>query len=95
MANKVVWIKQAENEFAALSQGQRKAIVKEIDQLYSDLKPAGSDELKGYAPLRRLKAGMIRAIYDPSTGPEKARILRIGHRKQGVYDKLEELFSLK
>ena len=39
MANKVVWIKQAENEFAALSQGQRKAISDEIDKLYSDLSP--------------------------------------------------------
>jgi mRNA-degrading endonuclease RelE of RelBE toxin-antitoxin system len=91
--HKIVWIKKAEKEFAALSQGQRKAISDEIDKLVAGPEPPGSDELEGYSPLRRLKAGMIRAIYDPQAGPKKIRILRIGHRKRGVYHDLQALFD--
>jgi mRNA-degrading endonuclease RelE of RelBE toxin-antitoxin system len=87
---KVIFDERAEKEFAALSQGQRKAIFDKLKLLETDPAPPGSVELKKYAPLRRIKAGDARAIYDEPDGNDRIFVLRIG-TDQSIYQNIEAL----
>jgi mRNA-degrading endonuclease RelE of RelBE toxin-antitoxin system len=72
---KVIFRRSAEKEFDALTQGQRKALFEKLKLLESDSAPPDTVELKGYAPLRRIKAGDVRAIYDE---PDTKQSLKFG-----------------
>ena len=88
MTYAVIFKKNAEREFEALSDGKRKAIFKELKKLENTDKPNGYKELKGYSPLKRVKSGGVRAVYDEPNGRNRIFILRIG-TDHSVYDLLE------
>ena len=90
MTYKVIFRESAEREFDALSDGERKAIAKELKKLTKTHKPRGSVELSGYAPLRRVKAGGVRAIYDEPDSRNRIFVLRIG-TNHDVYSDLNSL----
>lgn len=59
---KVIFDERAEKEFAALSQGRKKALADKLRLLETDPAPAEAVELQGYSPLRRIKAGDARDL---------------------------------
>lgn len=92
MGYKVIFRKSAEKEFDALSQGQRKALFEKLKLLEDDPAPPETVELEGYAPLRRIKAGDARAIYDEPDALGRIFILRVG-TDHGVYDAIDDLLT--
>lgn len=89
MAYKFIFRFTAQNEFESLTQGQKKAIFEKLKTIEVD--PMGQGKtLVGYESLRRVKAGNVRAIYDPEPDAKgHISILRIG-TNHSVYE-LEEL----
>ena len=83
--------KDVQRDFDRLSRVQQKAILKRLKSLESDPRPAGSKELEGFAPLRRIKAGHVRAIYDPDAR-DRIWVWRIGTDHE-IYELLGELFE--
>jgi mRNA-degrading endonuclease RelE of RelBE toxin-antitoxin system len=91
MAYKFVFRRSAQKEFENLTQGQRKAISEKLKALESDPFAEGKT-LDGYAPLRRVKAGDVRVIYDPEPDVRgRLSIWRIGV-DHSIYE-LEGLFK--
>jgi mRNA-degrading endonuclease RelE of RelBE toxin-antitoxin system len=88
----VIFEKNAQKEFEALSDGERKAIFKELKKLENTYEPKGYKELKGYSPLKRVKSSGVRAVYDEPNGRNRIFILRIG-TNHSVYDDLRELLK--
>jgi mRNA-degrading endonuclease RelE of RelBE toxin-antitoxin system len=82
--------KSAEKEFGALSPGLKKALFQKLKLLESDPAPAETVELRGYAPLRRIKAGAARAIYDEPDANGRIFVLRVGS-DHAIYENIEEL----
>jgi mRNA-degrading endonuclease RelE of RelBE toxin-antitoxin system len=90
--SKVQFRKSAQREFERLSRVQKKAIYDKLKSLESDPCPDDSEELEGHAPLRRIKEGEVRAIYDPvPDSRDRIFIWRIGV-DHTIYE-LEELFK--
>ncbi len=91
MAYKFIFRHNAQKEFENLTQGQRKAISDKLRTLESHPHAEGKT-LKGCAPLRRVKAGDVRVIYDPEPDARgRLSIWRIGV-DHSIYA-LEELFG--
>jgi len=91
MAYKVVFRGDSSKEFDHLTQGQQKAIAAKIDAIAIDPMADGKT-LEGYAPLRRVKAGDVRMVYDPEPDAQgRISILRFG-TDHSVYD-LDRLVS--
>jgi mRNA-degrading endonuclease RelE of RelBE toxin-antitoxin system len=85
--------KDVQRDFGRLSRVQQKAILKKLKSLESDPRPADSKELEGFAPLRRIKAGDVRAIYDPEPDArDRIWVWRIGTDHE-LYELLGELFE--
>jgi len=81
----------AEREFDRLTRVQQKAIYNKIKSLESDACPSDSKGLEDYAPLRRIKAAHVRAIYDPEPPDASGRIfIRRISVSHSIYD-FEEL----
>jgi mRNA-degrading endonuclease RelE of RelBE toxin-antitoxin system len=90
--SKVQFRESAEREFGRLSRVQQKAIYDKLRSLESDPRPTDSKELEGFAPLRRIKASDVRAIYDPEPdSKDRIFIWRIG-TDHSIYA-LDELFK--
>ena len=92
MGYRVIFRKSAEKEFDALTQGQKKALFDKLKLLEDDPAPSESAELKGYAPLRRIKAGDARAIFDEPDTKGRIFILRVGS-DHDIYDDLDQFLS--
>ena len=93
MAYKAVFRGNALKEFEGLSQGQKKAIAKKIKAIQADPFARGSVELKKYAPLRRIKAGDARMIYDPEPDTQgQLSMWRFGV-DHSIYDDLGDLYE--
>jgi mRNA-degrading endonuclease RelE of RelBE toxin-antitoxin system len=86
----VIFRKSAQKEFEALSQGQKKALFQKLKLLEEDAAPSETVQLADYAPLRRIKAGDARAIYDEPDARGRIFILRVGG-DHSIYDDLGEL----
>jgi mRNA-degrading endonuclease RelE of RelBE toxin-antitoxin system len=85
--------KDVQRDFDRLSRVQQKAILEKLKSLESDPRPAGSKELEGFAPLRRIKAGDVRAIYDPEPDTrDRIWVWRIGTDHE-IYGLRGELFE--
>jgi mRNA-degrading endonuclease RelE of RelBE toxin-antitoxin system len=89
---KVIFRESAEKEFDALSQGRRKALFEKLKLLEEDPAPPGALELEGYAPLRRIKAGDARAIYDAPDAQGRIFVLRVGV-DHSIYDAMDDLLA--
>jgi len=91
MAYKFVFRGSAQREFESLTQGQRKAISDKLRTLETNPLAEGKT-LESYAPLRRLKAGDVRVIYDPEPDSrDRISIWRIG-TDHSIYN-LDDLFN--
>ena len=92
MAYRFVFRANAQKEFDNLTQGQRKAISEKLKLLEIDPFAEGKT-LERYAPLRRVKAGDVRVVYDPE--PDSKGWLSIWRVSTDhiVYDDLERLFG--
>ncbi len=80
------------HEFKRLSRIQQKAIAAKLKSLENDPCPPDSKGLDGYAPLRRIKAGDVRAIYDP-TPDARDRIFVWRFGTDHLIYQLDELFK--
>jgi mRNA-degrading endonuclease RelE of RelBE toxin-antitoxin system len=89
---KVIFDRNAEREFAALSEGQRKTIFEKLKALADNPAPMESVQLEGYSPLRRIKAGDVRAIFDQPDVRGRIFVLRFG-TDHDVYEDLDELIE--
>ncbi len=97
MAYKVVFRFTAEKEFENLTQGQWKAIAAKIDAITINPMVEGKT-LIGYAPLRRVKAGEVRMVYDPEPDAQgRISILRFGtdHSVYGLNELAQNYWSKK
>jgi mRNA-degrading endonuclease RelE of RelBE toxin-antitoxin system len=69
-----------------LSTVEKRAIDRKFQVLENDPCPAESKALDKYAPLRRIKAGYVRVIYDPEPDSRnRLYILRVGI-DHSIYD---------
>jgi len=84
--------KSAQKEFEALSQGRKKALRDKLKLLETNSGPEETVELEGYAPLRRIKAGDARAIYDAPDANGRIFILRVGSDHE-IYENVAELLD--
>jgi len=92
MGYKFVFRADAQKEFENLTQGQKKAISEKLKAFESD-PPAEGKTLEKYAPLRRVKAGGVRVIYDPEPDARgRLSIWRVG-TDHSIYD-LDQLFQV-
>jgi mRNA-degrading endonuclease RelE of RelBE toxin-antitoxin system len=87
---KVIFDDRAEKEFVALSPGRRKALWDKLKLLETDPAPSEATQLRGYEPLRRIKAGDARAIFDEPDANDRIFILRVGV-DHDIYGDLEQL----
>ena len=84
--------KDAQRDFDRLNRVNQKSILAKLKFLESDPCPDDSKELEGYAPLRRIKAVDVRAIYDPEPDSrDRIWVWRIG-TDHSIYE-LDELFK--
>lgn len=90
MGYTVIFRESAQKEFEALSQGRKKALFDKLKLLESDPAPPETVELEGYAPLRRIKAGDARAIYEEPDSRNRIYILRVGI-DHDIYENMDEL----
>jgi mRNA-degrading endonuclease RelE of RelBE toxin-antitoxin system len=91
MVYKFVFRGSAQKEFESLTQGQRKAISEKLKTLETNPLADGKT-LEKYAPLRRVKAGDVRVIYDQDPDPkDRISIWRIG-TDHSIYE-LDDLFK--
>jgi mRNA-degrading endonuclease RelE of RelBE toxin-antitoxin system len=92
MAYKVVFRGNSSKEFESLTQGQKKAFAGIIRVFENNPSAEGSKTLVRYAPLRRVKTGNIRVIYDlePDT-EDRLSLSRIG-ADHSIYDDLADLY---
>lgn len=82
--------RQAARFLADLPKKQARQIAEKVMALEQEPEPAGSLVLKGYAPLRRLKAGEFRIVY--RLDGEVVQVLVIGRRNDDdVYRMLARL----
>jgi mRNA-degrading endonuclease RelE of RelBE toxin-antitoxin system len=89
---RVIFEAVAAQQFERLSQGQRKALSEQLNLLKNDATPQSAKALKGYEPLRRIKAKDVRAIYQPPDSRNRIVILAVGARRS-IYDDLGDLLE--
>lgn len=85
MASYNILIKRsAQKEIQAIgSKKDRQRIIKRIQDLARDPKPAGSEKLSG-SPYFRIRQGSYRVVYEIQDDVLIVHILKVGHRK-GIY----------
>ena len=86
----VEFLKTAEEELTALPKEAQRQIVKRIEGLATDPRPAGIKQLKGPEKFLRVRAGDYRVIYLVEGKNLVVLIVRVGDRKD-VYEGLETL----
>lgn len=89
----VDFLKTAEEELAGLPKRAQRQIVKRIEGLKDDPRPAGIKQLKGPEKFFRLRVGDYRVIYLIEGDRLVVLIVRVGDRKD-VYGGLETLTRL-
>jgi mRNA-degrading endonuclease RelE of RelBE toxin-antitoxin system len=83
---KLVFRESAQREFERLGTVEKRAIDRKFQILENDPCPAESKAIDKYAPLRRIKAGHVRVIYDPEPDSRnRLYILRVGI-DHSIYD---------
>ena len=86
----VEFLRTAEEELADLPKDVQRKILKRIESLQIDPRPAGVEQLKGPEKFLRLRAGDYRVIYLIEGRQLLILIVKIGDRKD-VYKGLEVL----
>ena len=82
----VEFLKTAEEELAALPKEAQRQIVKRIEGLITDPRPAGIKPLKGPEKFLRLRAGNYRIIYLVGGKNLLILIVRVADRKEAYED---------
>ena len=73
---------RAEKELAALPRDAQKRIVRAIEALADDPRPAGCVVLRGGEGLLRIRVGMYRVVYLVEDDRLVVLVVRIGHRRE-------------
>jgi mRNA interferase RelE/StbE len=73
---------RAEKELAGLPRDAQRRIVRAIDALAEDPRPAGCAPLKGGEGLLRIRVGVYRVIYLVEDDRLLVLVVRIGHRRE-------------
>jgi len=73
---------RAEKELAALPRDAQRRIVRAIDALAEDPRPAGGVTLKGGEGLLRIRVGVYRTVYLVEDDHLVVLVVRIGHRRE-------------
>ena len=82
----VEFLKTAEEELAALPKEAQRQIVKRIEGLITDPRPAGIKQLEGPEKFLRLRAGNYRVIYLVEGKNLVILIVRVADRKDAYED---------
>lgn len=90
MAYTIEFLKTAEEELAELPREAQRQIVKKVEGLRSDPRPAGVKQLKSPEKFLRLRVGDHRVIYLIEGKRLVVLVVRIGHRKE-IYETLNVL----
>lgn len=73
---------RAEKELAALPRDAQRRIVRAIDVLAEDPRPAGCVALRGGEGLLRIRVGVYRVVYLVEDDRLVVVVVRIGHRRE-------------
>ncbi len=74
--------KSAEKELRAILGPYLKKIVKKIDNLSVNQRPAGCEMLAGEERYFRIRQGDYRIVYDVNDASREVTIVKIGHRRE-------------
>jgi mRNA interferase RelE/StbE len=83
----IEFLKTAAQELTELPKDIQRQILKRIEGLKSDSRPAGAEQLKGPEKFLRLRVGDYRVIYSVEGKRLVVLVIRIGHRRE-VYEHL-------
>lgn len=73
---------RAEKELAALPRDAQRRIVRAIDGLAEDPRPAGCVALRGGEGLFRIRVGVYRVVYLVEDDRLVVLVVRVGHRRE-------------
>jgi mRNA interferase RelE/StbE len=59
----------------------RQRLVRSIDALAAEPRPAGCEKLAGATDLYRIRQGDYRAVYSVNDGDRVVRVFKVGHRR--------------
>ncbi len=90
MAYTVEFLKTAAEELADFPKDAQRQILKKLEGLKDNPRPAGVEQLKGREKFLRMRVGDYRVIYTVEGKHLVVLVIRIGHRKE-VYENLEAL----
>ena len=92
MAYTIEFLKTAYEELSSLPKEAQRQIVKRVEALKNDPRPAGAKQLQGGEKLLRIRVGDYRIVYMVEGKQLIVLIVRIGHRKE-VYENLKSSAS--
>ena len=73
----------AAKELEAIGQKTDRArLVKSIQALAEQPKPAGAEKLSGHIDLYRIRVGNYRVVYEIDNGQIVVTVIKVGHRKE-------------
>ena len=81
----ILFARSARKELAALSNSLIERILRKIESLAVEPRPAGCKKLQGNSNLWRIRIGDYRVVYSIDKVIEIIEIIRIKHRRE-VYD---------
>jgi len=73
--------KTAEKQLHSLGRQDQVRVVRAIQDLAEDLRPAGARKLTGYDAVYRIRVGVYRILYEIEDRLVTVIILKIGHRR--------------
>jgi mRNA interferase RelE/StbE len=77
----------ASRAIRSLPSDMRVRVVRAIDLLVSDARPPGTEKLRGFDRVYRMRVGQHRVIYEVDDESRLVRVIRVGHRRD-VYRRL-------
>jgi mRNA interferase RelE/StbE len=86
----IEFLHTAAEELTELPKDTRRQVLRRIEGLKSDPRPAGAEQLKGPEKFLRLRVGDYRVIYSVEGKRLVVLVIRIGHRRE-VYEHLDVL----
>ena len=82
MQYEITYTRSAVKALRRLDREGARRILRGIDALAQDPRPAGCKQLKGGAGEMRIRVGDYRVVYEVNDGEVVILVLRIGHRRE-------------
>jgi mRNA interferase RelE/StbE len=92
VAYTIEFLRTAHEELSSLPKEAQRQIIKRVEALKNDPRPAGAEQLQGGEKLLRIRVADYRVVYTVEGKQLIVLIVRIGHRKE-VYENLKSSAS--